>query len=137
MASRIVPHPEAFSLNGRGQRRPREKQKTHRDFIARLPCLVRACGHRMSVVAAHIRIGDPRYGKCGTGYGEKSSDRWTLPLCAKHHAIQHSIGNELQFWREEAGVADPLLLALILWGLTDDIENAEVVVELWRTRGLE
>lgn len=131
MASRIKPHPEAFAVGGKGQRHPREHKESHLAFIRRLPCL--SCGRRMNVEAAHIRFGDPAYGKRETGDREKSHDHWTLPLCPKHHAIQHT-ENEQLFW-ESCGVHDPLCFALILWALTGNIEDAESVVEiLFRNR---
>lgn len=130
MGSRINPHPEAFSIGGRGQRRPREKQKSHLEFIARLPCLV--CGRRLHVQAAHLSAGNRFYAKPARGRGEKSSDRWALPLCPTHHNDQHTMNEEL-FWKKQHQLPDPFVMALVLWGITDDIELAEDVIELWRT----
>lgn len=127
MASRIVPHPEAFAMT-RGQRRPRVEKESHLDFIRRLPCL--ATGRRLGVQACHIRMGAPALGKPETGMQEKSSDRWTLPLTAAPHAMQHGTGNEQVFW-ESIGLHEPLVMALVLWGLTGDIDRAEAVIEIF------
>ena len=38
------------------------------------------------IEAAHIdRVG-------GKGMGTKVADRWAIPLCSKHHRMQHTIG---------------------------------------------
>ena len=55
-------------------------------------CLI--CQTTESTVGAHIR-----QGYCGIG---KPSDDLTLPLCFKHHAKQHEIGEEA-FWMEYMG----------------------------------
>jgi hypothetical protein len=41
--------------------------------------------------------------------GEKSSDKWALPLCGKHHREQHSM-NEREFWASYG--IDPFALAM-------------------------
>jgi hypothetical protein len=117
-------------MGGRGQRKPRVEVGSHLEFIRKLPCL--GCGRRMNVEAAHLRFADPLYGKRETGQREKSSDRWVLPLCARHHAEQHT-GNELVFW-QQIGLDDPLMMALVLWGLTGDIDGAETVIALFASR---
>ena len=63
--------------------------------------------------AAHIRSGSLFYGKRSTGFGEKASDCWTLPLFRAHHAEQHR-GNELAFWRLYG--INPFLEAKRLYG---------------------
>jgi hypothetical protein len=41
---------------------------------------------------------------------QKPDDIWSLPLCNRHHSEQHSIGNELKFWKMYG--RDPFILAL-------------------------
>jgi hypothetical protein len=127
MASRIIPHPEAFAVGGKGQRHQRQHKESHLDFIRKLSCL--ACRRRMNVEAAHIRFSDPAYGKRETGTREKSHDHFTLPLCTKHHMIQHT-ENERLFW-EGIGIRDPLCLALILYSLSGNVDDAESVIQIW------
>ena len=89
------------------QRRPRERDEKHLNFIRDQPCCV--CGDNTSTEAAHIRIGSLEHGKDHTGKQEKSSDKWALPLCGKHHREQHTM-QELKFW-SKYGI-DPFMLAL-------------------------
>jgi hypothetical protein len=42
---------------------------------------------------------------------EKSSDKWALPLCNKHHREQHTM-NEMAFWKQYG--LDPFMLAISL-----------------------
>lgn len=97
------------------QRRPRIKEPKHLDLIRQLPCVV--C-NTMPVEAAHIRSGSPRHGKRYVGVAEKSDDKWTLPLCPKHHRAQHAM-NELKFWQLHN--IDPFATALALWAAEGDI----------------
>lgn len=98
-----------------GLKRPRIKSEAHLDFIRSLPCV--CCGNDIQTEAAHIRSGDPYYGKRNTGMSEKPDDKWTLPLCFEHHGEQHR-GNELQFWKRYG--VNPFVLALSLYGCTGD-----------------
>ncbi len=91
------------------QRQPREKNERHLDYIRSLPCCV--CGG-IDTEAAHIRIGSPDHGKRATGMQEKSSDKWALPLCNRHHREQHDAGNELKWWASKG--IDPFMLAIKL-----------------------
>ena len=45
-----------------------------------------------------MRVGSIPYGKDYGAMQMKSSDCWALPLCARHHRMQHETGNELEFW---------------------------------------
>lgn len=89
------------------QRQPREKDAKHLDRIRMLPCCI--CGDNTSTEAAHIRTGSPEHGKPPTGMSEKSSDKWALPLCNRHHREQHAM-NEMDFWKRHG--IDPFMLAL-------------------------
>jgi hypothetical protein len=76
-------------------REPRERDEEYLAYIRQQPCCI--CGDTVSVEAAHLRVGSIGDGKRPTGMGEKSSDRWALPLCGRHHKEQHSM-NERYFW---------------------------------------
>ncbi len=82
----------------------RLRDKEHRRFVARQPCLV--CGRR-PCDAHHLRFAQPR------GLGLKVSDEFTVPLCRIHHREVHRVGNEAQWWEKIA--ADPLSVARALW----------------------
>lgn len=91
------------------QRQPRERDEKHLDFVRSLPCCI--CGDDTSTEAAHIRTGSLAHGKDPAGMQEKSSDKWALPLCGKHHREQHTM-NEMAFWKMHQ--IDPFMLALTL-----------------------
>ena len=67
----------------------------HLDFIRGLPCLI--CLDNTSTEAAHVRMADNRAAKPITGVGRKPPDMWTVPLCGRHHRMQHA-GGEAKFW---------------------------------------
>jgi hypothetical protein len=132
IAGKVPTYAEAFSrdLRTRGKH-PRQQDRDHLKFIRGLPCLI--CGSRNTIQAAHIRAGNAVYAKRSTGMGEKSDDRYTLPLCAAHHEEQHG-GNELAFW-QRYGINDPWRIALSLWSHSSnqDDEAAELVIKFSRT----
>jgi hypothetical protein len=103
------------------------KNRNHLAFIRKLPCVV--CGTRRTVEAAHVRMGNPLYGKQPAGMQQKSDDRFTTPLCGRHHDEQHSM-NEGDFWN--ALDIDPLMLALALFDATGDEERAEAIIRAHR-----
>ncbi|MCW2309683.1 hypothetical protein M2319_004042 [Rhodobium gokarnense] len=79
--------------------------------------------------AAHIRYGDPRFGKRATGMGEKADDKWTVPLCAEQHVFgdgaQHA-ANERRWWAAKG--IDPVAVAVALWTASGDDETAEQIL---------
>ncbi|MCW2218793.1 hypothetical protein M2232_002325 [Bradyrhizobium japonicum] len=77
------------------ERQPRQHDRAYLDYVRTLPCAI--CGETTTVEAAHLRVGSINHGKRDTGMGEKSSDRWAVPLCGRHHREQHTM-NELEFW---------------------------------------
>jgi hypothetical protein len=77
------------------QRNPRQLDPEYLDFIRSLPCCL--CGDNVAVEAAHLRVGSINDDKRDTGMAEKSSDKWALPLCGRHHKEQHAM-NEAEFW---------------------------------------
>lgn len=135
MSAWRIERPEtAFSIApSKGRRRPRKMDRAHLAFIRGLPCCI--CGTRTRIEAAHIRMASARHGKRETGIGEKPSDEWSAPLCARHHQedqeAQHRIG-EAAFWSKHG--IDPFALALALWCATGDEERAEAIVEHARAR---
>lgn len=124
---RILRPSTAFSVAGSRRKHPRIENKNHLSFIRKLPCVV--CGTRRHVEAAHVRMGNPLYGKPPAGMAEKPDDKWAVPLCPPHHDEQHSM-NEAQFW--VALAVDPLQLALALFNSTGDEERAEQIVRSHR-----
>lgn len=91
------------------QRQPRVKDAKHLNYIRSLPCCI--CGEDTTVEAAHIRSACIEYGKLHTGMAEKPDDRWTVPLCGKHHRIQHTM-DEIEFYSMYG--KDPFLIAMTL-----------------------
>lgn len=88
-------------------RQPRQHDEEYLAYIRQQRCCI--CGDNTTVEAAHLRVGSINHDKRETGMGEKSSDRWALPLCHRHHALQHSM-NEREFWGRYG--IDPFALAL-------------------------
>lgn len=100
------------------------KREAHLNYIRGLPCTI--CGNPIETEAAHIRFADARAGKPITGMGTKSDDLFALPLCNRHHAEQHQMG-ERQFWKRYA--IDPIFVALALWSATGDHERGTKIVQ--------
>jgi hypothetical protein len=77
------------------QRDPRRQDKAYLDYIRKQPCCI--CGEDTTVEAAHLRVGSINHDKTYGAMQMKSSDIWALPLCGRHHRMQHSMP-ELEFW---------------------------------------
>ena len=90
--------------------RPARTNRRHREFVGGLPCCV--CG------ADHAEVAHVRTGTDG-GMGLKPSDRFTVPLCRRHHDLQHQVG-DTAFWG--AVRIDPTGLANHLWTNSGSIE---------------
>ena len=105
------------------QRRPRQHNEKHLEFIRACPCVM--CLDNTSTEAAHLRMADERADKRMVGIGEKPDDCWTLPLCGACHRRQHEI-DEKQFW--DFGEKDPVFLCLALWRVSGDVEAGERIV---------
>lgn len=90
------------------QRQPRERNNAYLAYIRTQPCAI--CGDTYRIEAAHLRLGSISHDKRPTGMGEKSSDRWAVPLCKAHHCRQHMM-NEAEFWASY-GVLDPIALSM-------------------------
>jgi hypothetical protein len=85
-------------------KRVRLRDKNHRKFVLRQPCLV--CG-RVPSDPHHLTFTQPR------ALGRRVSDEFTVPLCRLHHRELHRSGDELAWWRSLN--IDPLPVALNLW----------------------
>lgn len=128
-AQRIIRPTTAFQLTSSAKRRPRQHHDSHLDFIRGLPCVV--TGFR-PVDAAHVRYGNPHYGKAAAGAAEKPGDQWTVPLCRAAHADQHARGDERAWWA--AKEIDPLEVCCRLWAVSGDQEAGEMVIAAYRMR---
>lgn len=102
------------------KRNPRQKNNGHLDFIRGLPCCV--CGDNTSTEAAHVRMPDPTIAKPLTGIAIKPDDKFTVPLCGRHHRAQHQT-KERMFW--DWWGTDPVKLALALYAVSGDHELGE------------
>lgn len=134
MAARVPQHPEAFSRSGaRGQRRPRVTDERHLAWLRTLPCTV--TGIMAGIEAAHIRYPNMLFGKRSTGMGEKSSDRFAVPLSAEKHRLakdaQHQT-NEREFWHRHG--IDPCAVAAALWMHSGDTQVAIALLSEHRRR---
>jgi hypothetical protein len=82
----------------------RLRDKEHRKFVARQPCLV--CGRGPSD-SHHLTFTQPR------ALGRRVSDEFTVPVCRIHHRELHRSGDEVAWWQKFN--IDPLPVALRLW----------------------
>jgi hypothetical protein len=82
----------------------RLRDKDHRKFVLRQPCLV--CG-RVPSDPHHLTFTQPR------ALGRRVSDEFTVPVCRAHHRELHRSGDEAAWWRRLN--IDPLPVALKLW----------------------
>lgn len=108
------------------QRRPRERDEKHCDFIRQLPCCL--CGDNISTECAHVRMGDRTVAKPMTGIATKCDDRFTVPLCGTHHQDQHNTGNEHRWWLSKG--IDPIKTALALYSVSGDHQRGEAIVSV-------
>jgi hypothetical protein len=82
----------------------RLRDKQHRKFVTRQPCLV--CG-RVPSDSHHLTFAQPR------ALGDRVSDEFTVPVCRIHHRELHRSGDEAAWWQRLN--IDPLPVALRLW----------------------
>jgi hypothetical protein len=82
----------------------RLRDKNHRKFVTRQPCLV--CG-RVPSDSHHLTFAQPR------ALGHRVSDEFTVPVCRIHHRELHRSGDEAAWWQKLN--IDPLPVALRLW----------------------
>ena len=109
------------------QRRPRQHDKKHLQFVTERPCVI--CATNIDVRPHHIKMPDGRILKpMSSNIGMKSDDRYTLPLCPRHHEELHATG-EKKFWG--CFHVDATLLALCLYSLSvrgDEQEADRLIV---------
>ena len=102
-----------------GQREPREVDERHLRAIRQCPCVL--C--KAPAEAAHVRFGSVFHRKRPTGLSERPSDRFSVPLCPRHHRLaddsQHAMA-EATFWLEHN--LDPLEVAKRLYAVSPDVE---------------
>lgn len=108
-------------------RDPRQYDKDHLAAIRKCPCVI--CGREPCGVAAHVRMTAP--GKPNPGVGAKPHDKYTVPLCDKHHKVQHGMG-EAKFW-QVIGV-DVIELAAALFAASGDQEKMHSIVTAVREK---
>ena len=89
----------------------RYKNEKYRKWLARYPCII--CGDDTTTEACHVRYAFAAIGKA-SGIGKKPHDYYCVPMCGKHHRLQHS-GNEFGFWTDRGG--DPIPVALLLFAI--------------------
>jgi hypothetical protein len=82
----------------------RLRDKDHRKFVTRQPCLV--CG-RVPSDSHHLTFTQPR------ALGHRVSDEFTVPVCRIHHRELHRSGDETAWWQKVN--IDPVPVALRLW----------------------
>lgn len=98
------------------------RNKSHRRFIASLPCLITG---RDDVQSCHIRIEN------NAATALKSSDDCCAPLCIEQHRLQHEIG-ERAYWKPYLGHKRATKLTKALYGVTGDREAALELIEEWK-----
>jgi len=82
----------------------RLRDKEHRKFVTRQPCLV--CG-RVPSDSHHLTFTQSR------ALGRRVSDEFSVPVCRIHHRELHRSGDEAAWWQKIN--IDPLPVALRLW----------------------
>lgn len=92
------------------------------DDIRALPC----------VVCLEPPRSDPHHLKSGTGergMGQRSTDKWAVPLCRRHHEEVEAAGtrNEIT-WFGNHGI-DPHDLAMSLWMARGQVDQMIKIVE--------
>jgi ERF superfamily len=82
----------------------RLRDKKHRKFVTRQPCLV--CG-RVPSDSHHLTFTQPH------ALGHRVSDEFTVPVCRIHHREIHRSGDEAAWWQKLS--IDLVPVALRLW----------------------
>jgi hypothetical protein len=91
---------KAVGKTSEGQRQPRKHDLAYLSHVRFQPCILATiagdCQGRTD--PAHLRFSDAKVGRRNPGAGNKSDDKWVLPLCRHHHDAQHAAGNERRWW---------------------------------------
>lgn len=122
----IIKRPDtAFSLDvSRKGQGGRIRDDKHLKFLRRLPCLV--SGQTGNIDAAHIRYGDPKFGKPGTPMARKPDDKWCVPLNHMIHLYDQHRNNERQWWIEKG--IDVLQVAIDLYAISGDLDAGRRII---------
>lgn len=94
----------------------------HLAHIRQLPCCV--CGSPPR--------SDPHHLKSGTGergMGQRSTDKWAVPLCRHHHDEVEAAGTRKEVPWFSAFQVDPHNLAMSLWMARGDVERMRKIVQ--------
>ena len=111
-------------------KQPRVHDEKHLKWIRGLPCVI--CGCNLGSDPAHLKAANlDQYNKPQSGT-MKPDDKWTTPLCRKHHDEQHSMG-EIRFWVIH-GIRDPWLLCKRLYAASGNQEEGEAIIRSYRPR---
>lgn len=109
------------------QRRPRRKSEKHLRFVSERPCII--CGSS-PCDPAHIKFADARVCKPqSSNVGMKADDRYTLPLCRRHHEDSHQVP-ERMWWQKQH--IDPVLIALALYSISGDDQEGDRLINITR-----
>lgn len=123
----------AFSLQPKTAKA--RKDSGYLAWLHSVPCIVTGT---LPVEAAHLSTAHAKYGHMGRGKGQKSNDRWALPLSPEEHRLQHHLGEKAYWFRfDRDGVTffiDPYLTALVLHGLYLDGVSPEDAYRIIRQR---
>ena len=114
------------------QRSPRIEEPDYLDWIRKLPCLVclrPSDPYLGRTHPAHIRYNDARFGAF-TGGGERPDDRFSLPLCVKHHVEQTDVGEGPQYW-EGLGMTPHAMCLALRHIAYPSIEEGGKLVKAW------
>lgn len=102
------------------QRRPRRENAKHLAFVRERACII--CGSS-PCDPAHIKYADARVLKpMSSNIGMKADDRFTLPLCRRHHEEQHAM-SERTWWQSYH--IDPVLVSLALYSISGDEQEGD------------
>lgn len=101
------------------------RDRIHLAFIRTLPCIY--CSGESQ--ACHLRTGLPKDHRGGTGL--KPSDSYTIPMCHKCHALQHSTSEKLF----HGGMDMVLKLANVLWLKTGNHKDCLDAIIRFRKNG--
>ena len=88
---------------------PQIRCSGHRRWIRGFECTVVSQTCEGKIEAAHVRTGTDG------GMGLKPGDNWVIPLCARHHNLQHAMG-EMTF--EQRYKIDMRAIAKRLWDMS-------------------
>jgi len=104
------------------------RSKKHKRFVNWLPCAARSEYCEGNTEAAHIRMASDG------GMGMKPGDDNIVPLCRRHHEMQHQQG-EHPFWLNHPCKGRPHPLASALWLSSGDTRTCTKAVNRFAATG--